>query len=178
MTTTQTGTATYAIDPAHSRVSFAVRHMMLSKVRGEFGSFTGSVTIGGDGIPSHISATIVTASINTHDKDRDAHLKSPDFLEADKYPEMTFESSNVHADGDTLTIHGELTIHGVTKNVELTAQNEGKTIDPWGKNRVAFSAWGRINRKDFGLVWNQALETGGVLVGEDVDILLDVQAVA
>lgn len=173
-----TSTTSYAIDPAHSRVSFAVRHMMLSKVRGEFSDFSGTVDVGSDGMPAHVSATINVASIDTHAPDRDTHLKSADFFEADKYPQMTFESTQVSGTPQQFTLTGNLTIRGVTKSIELKGEAEGKAVDPWGKNRVAFSASGRVNRKDFGLAWNQALETGGVLVGEEVEIALDVQAVA
>ena len=167
------------IDPSHSRVSFAVRHMMLSKIRGDFTQFSGTVQVGKADLPSHVNVSLTVASINTNEKDRDTHLKSADFFDEQKFPTITFESTNVHPDDDeTFIVHGSLTMHGITKTIELTGQFEGQTIDPWGKHRIAYSAWTRINRKDFGLVWNQTLETGGLLVGEDIDILLDIQAVA
>ena len=177
--TTDAPTTSYAIDPAHSRLGFAVRHMMLTKVRGEFTSFHGSLQLGASEIPQHLATTIEIASISTNEKDRDTHLKSPDFFDAATYSTMNFESTNIQANGtEHFTVLGNLTIHGVTKAVELKGIFEGKTVDPWGKNRIAYSATTRINRKDFGLVWNQTLETGGLLVGEEIEITLEIQAVA
>jgi polyisoprenoid-binding protein YceI len=168
---------TYAIDPAHSEVGFSVRHMMLSKVRGRFTKVSGTIQLGAGDVPEGITAEIDAASIETHEPQRDTHLRSDDFLAAETYPKLTFTSTAIAADGNDFTVTGDLTIHGTTKSVTLTGELEGRTTDPWGNDRVAYSAKTRINRKDFGLTWNQALETGGVLVGEDIDVVLDIQAV-
>ena len=176
MQTTTTG-RTYAIDPAHSNVGFSVRHMMLSKVRGRFNAVSGTIRLGDGNVPAAITAEIDAASIDTHEPARDTHLRSGDFLAAETYPKLTFASTAIAAQGDAFTVTGNLTIHGTTKSVTLAGELEGRTTDPWGNDRIAYSAKTRINRKDFGLAWNQALETGGVLVGEDIDILLDVQAI-
>jgi polyisoprenoid-binding protein YceI len=173
-----TTATTYTIDPTHSRVSFAVRHMMLSKVRGEFGDFKGTIDVGPGGVPTKIDAEITVESIDTKTSDRDTHLKSPDFFNAPEHPTITFQSTDISGSGTNFIVKGNLTLHGVTKPIELKVENEGSTVDPWGKKRVAYTATTRLNRKDFGLTWNQTLETGGVLVGEDVDVTLDIQAVA
>jgi polyisoprenoid-binding protein YceI len=177
MTTTQTAT-TYTIDPAHSSVEFSVRHMMLSKVRGSFRGVAGTVTLA-DGAPTAASADIEVSSVDTREPQRDGHLKSEDFLHAEKHPHMHFTSTGVTPKGGShFEIAGTLEIRGVSKPVVLNVESLGRTTDPWGNDRIAFEAKTRINRKDFGLVYNQALETGGVLVGEDVDIELQIQAVA
>jgi polyisoprenoid-binding protein YceI len=173
---TTTTPRTYAIDPAHSEVGFAVRHMMLSKVRGRFTKLSGSLQLTDRDIPAAITAEIDAASIDTHEPQRDTHLRSGDFLDAERFPTLTFVSTSVAVSGNDFTVTGDLTLHGTTKSVTLTGELEGRTTDPWGNDRIAYSAKTRINRKDFGLGWNQALETGGVLVGEEIDIILDVQA--
>jgi polyisoprenoid-binding protein YceI len=171
---------TYAIDPVHSSVQFSIRHMMISNVRGTFKGVKGTVSYDPDNLSaSGISAEIDVSSINTQDEGRDAHLKGGDFFETEKYPHMTFVSKKVEKVGDgEFRVEGNLTLHGVTKPVVLTIDEVApESKDPWGNIRIAASAKGKINRKDFGLNWSAPLETGGVLVGDDVKIELDVQAV-
>jgi len=168
----------YDIDPVHSSAHFSVRHMMISNVKGEFTKVSGTVTYDPDNPgASRVEATIDVASLHTRDEQRDGHLKSPDFLDAVNFPEIKFVSKTVepHGEGEFLA-KGDLTIHGVTK--EVTLQVEGPTAemkDPWGNVKAGATATVKINRKDFGLVWNVALETGGVLVGENVSISLEVE---
>ncbi|SRR6266496_2536451 len=168
------------IDPVHSQAQFKVKHMMISNVKGEFTSVKGSLQFDEANIEnSQIEAEIDTASINTREPQRDAHLKSADFFDVEKFPTLTFRSTSVgkKADGE-LAVAGELTIHGITRTV--TFEVEGPSVptkDPWGNTRIGLSATTRINRKDFGLTWNAALETGGILVGDEVTITLDVQFV-
>jgi len=178
MTTAQA--TTYAIDPTHSSVEFSVRHLMLSKVRGAFRAVTGTVVLPSDGvIPSAITADIEVASIETRDPQRDGHLKSEDFFHAEKYTHIHFASTGITATGaTTFDVAGNLEIHGVTQPVVLKAESMGRTTDPWGNDRVGYEAKTRVNRKDYGLTWNQALETGGVMVGEEIDINLEIEAVA
>ncbi len=177
MTATQTS-LTFQIDPSHTGVEFIVRHMVISKVRGRFSGVKGTVTLGaGSNVPAAVEAEIDASTIDTREPQRDAHLSSPDFLEVARYPTIAFKSTESAGTDDAFTIVGDLTIHGVTRSVTLKGSVDGRTTDPWGNDRVAFSAEAKINRKDFGLTWNQALETGGVLVGEDVQIELTVQAV-
>lgn len=169
---------TWNIDPAHSAAEFKVRHMMISNVKGSFGGITGVLTLNeADPAQSSIEASIPVATISTGDAQRDGHLKSPDFFDAEKYPEFTFKSTEVGRIGEGQhKVTGELTIHGVTKPV--TFEVDGPSVpgkDPWGNTRIGLSATGKINRKDFGLTWNSTLETGGVLVGEEVSITLDIQ---
>lgn len=169
---------TYAIDPAHSQVEFIVRHLMISKVRGRFEGIAGTIEHApGSNVPSAVEVTINVASIDTHEAQRDAHLRSADFFDVEKYPEMTFTSNRIVGEESAFRLIGNLTIHGVTREVVLDAAFEGRGADPWGNERVAFSAQGKINRKDFGLTWNQVLEAGGVAVGDEVRIELDVEAI-
>ncbi|HTM16772.1 MAG TPA: YceI family protein [Terracidiphilus sp.] len=176
----QSTAATWNIDPVHTVAEFKVKHMMISNVKGQFKSVKGSLILDeADVTKSSIEATIEAASINTREEQRDTHLKSADFFDVEKYPTLTFRSTRVSRIGDgELAVEGDLTIHGVTRNVRFTV--EGPTPpgkDPWGNTRVGLSATTKINRKDFGLTWNAALETGGILVGEEVTITLDVQFV-
>jgi len=177
-TTTLKQTVTWQIDPAHSSVDFAVRHLMISKVRGTLRVTSGEiVTPAGRHIPTSIKATIDAASVNTREPDRDNHLRSADFLDVERFPTIEFRSTSITPKNDRqFVVFGDLTLHGVTKPVTLEAEFEGQGTDPWGKSRVAYSATTKINRKDFGLTWNQALETGGVLVGEEIEITLAVEA--
>jgi polyisoprenoid-binding protein YceI len=166
------------VDNSHSGISFSVRHLMIAKVRGTFAKWRASVDYNvGNPALSKIEARIDAASIDTKEEKRDGHLRSPDFLDAEKFPELLFVSREITHDGDGYALAGDLTIRGVTQPVRLQVESLGATKDPWGNERVAFSAKTAINRKDFGLTWNQALETGGVLVGEKVDIEVDVQLV-
>jgi polyisoprenoid-binding protein YceI len=174
----QTAVSTWKLDPAHSAAEFKVKHMMISHVKGHFTGISGELTLDeSDLAKSHVEAKIETATINTRDAQRDAHLKSADFFEVEKHPAITFRSTKIERKGaDELAVTGDLTIRGVTKPVTFTV--EGPTPpskDPWGNLRIGLSATAKINRKDFGLNWNAALEAGGLLVGEDVTITLDVQ---
>ena len=170
---------TWAIDSMHAEVGFAVKHLMISTVRGRFGAVTGTVMLDpANPRASLVDATIDVASIDTRQEMRDNHLRSPDFFDAANYPTMHFISKRI--DGDIqrkFRVVGDLTIRGVTREVTLDATNEGSTKDPWGNDRVGISASGKLNRNDFGLTWNQALEAGGVLVGEDVKLSFDVELV-
>jgi polyisoprenoid-binding protein YceI len=179
MTTTET-TTTYAIDPTHSSVEFSVRHLMLSKVRGAFRGLAGTVTLpAGSLIPTAVAADIDVATIDTRDAQRDGHLKSPDFFNAEKFTHIRFVSSSITATGsETFDIAGTLEILGVGVPVTLAGEAVGRTVDPWGNDRVGYEAKTRINRKDFGLSYNQALEAGGVMIGENIDIELQIEAVA
>ena len=174
----ETAVTTWKLDPAHSVAEFKVKHMMISNVKGQFKGVSGAVAWDGSDITkSSVEAKIDAATIHTNDAQRDGHLKSADFFDVEKYPELSFNSTGIkRAGGDELSVTGELTIHGVTQPV--TFKVEGPTApakDPWGNLRVGLSAVTKINRKDFGLTWNAALETGGILVGEEVTITLDVQ---
>lgn len=171
---------TYKIDPAHSSANFSVRHMMISNVRGAFSSVQGTVAFDPENpAATTIDAVIDTNSISTNEPQRDAHLKSPDFFHAEQHPAITFKSKSARAKGESeIDVTGDLTIHGVTKEVVLDVEGptpEGK--DPWGNTRMGASAKTKIKRSDFGLQWNAALETGGVLVGDDVKIDLEVSLI-
>jgi polyisoprenoid-binding protein YceI len=171
---------TWQIDPAHTNVEFSVRHMMISNVKGQFQKTTGTITTSGaDPASAKIDATIDATSINTRVDKRDAHLKSPAFLDVDKFPTITFKSTKVEADGSgKWKVTGDLTLHGVTKPVVLEVEGTGTPItDPMGNTRAGASATTKISRKDFGLTWNQPLETGGVMVGDEVAISIDVEAI-
>jgi polyisoprenoid-binding protein YceI len=178
LTAPATTTTTWNIDSVHSSAQFKVKHMMISNVKGEFTSITGSLKFDGENIAdSYVEASIDAKTINTRDAQRDAHLKSPDFFDVEKFPTLTFKSTRVSkkTDGE-LSVAGDLSIHGVTKNVIFDVEGPSAAAkDPWGNTRVGLSATTRINRKDFGLTWNAALETGGILVGDEVTITLDVQ---
>jgi polyisoprenoid-binding protein YceI len=177
-TTTSIPTTTWNLDPAHSAAEFKVKHMMISNVKGKFTGLSG-VLILDETDPTHssVEASIPFASLSTGDEQRDAHLKSADFFDAEKFPTLTFQSTGVQvrAPGEH-SVAGNLTMHGVTRPVTFAVEGPSKPAkDPWGNLRIGLSASTKINRKDFGLTWNAALETGGVLVGEDVTISLDVQ---
>jgi polyisoprenoid-binding protein YceI len=173
-----TAMTTYQIDTTHSSVDFSIRHLVIAKVRGRFAQFSGTVELDETNVAkSSVRAEIIATSISTNEDKRDAHLRSADFFDVEQFPLITFASSAITEHGGELRITGALTIHGVTKEVELAVEQLGATKDPWGNQRVAFSAHGTINRKDFGLHWNQALEAGGVVVGEKVELSLDIQAV-
>lgn len=169
----------WSIDAAHSGINFSVRHMVFAKVRGRFASFKGAIQLD-ETHPeqSGVQVEIDTASIDTGVADRDKHLRSADFLDVESYPKLVFKSTEVKkVQGDHYTLHGELTLHGVSKEVVLEMHYAGQAQDPWGNQRAAFTASTSLDRRDFGLKWNQALEAGGVLVGERVDIEIEVQAV-
>ena len=169
--------STFVADPTHSHVEFTVRHLMISKVRGSFGSFRVTLEVDdATNLPTSASAEIDANSIDTKVADRDAHLRSGDFFDVEKYALLEFKSTTIAGTPEEFTINGDLTIHGVTKPVALAASFEGRGNDPWGNERAAFSAKTKINRKDFGLNWNQALEAGGVMVSDNVDIELTIEA--
>jgi len=168
----------YALDPSHSQVGFAVRHVMVSKTRGRFSDFAGTVEISENPLESSVAVTIQTASIDTRDEQRDGHLRSGDFFDAEAWPTMTYESRSVRKVGEgRYIVDGDLTIKGVTKPVPLELTFEGGAADPWGGVRIGFSAKAELDREAFGLTWNQALETGGVLVGKKVSIEIEAEAV-
>lgn len=171
---------TFTIDTNHSSADFTARHMVFSKVRGAIGGITGVIHVPASGaIPLDFNAELDATSINTGTADRDAHLRSADFLQTEQHPKITFASTSVNATSDTaFTVVGDLTIRGTTRPVTLQAELDGEGRDPWGYERIAYSATTKINRKDFGANWNQVLETGGVLVGDELEIRLTVQAVA
>jgi polyisoprenoid-binding protein YceI len=167
----------WAVDPSHSSVSFVVRHLMVSKVRGSFGQFSGALTIAEEALQSSVQAEVLTASISTSDEGRDGHLRSADFFDVEQFPTMTLASTALRPNGDSYTLVADLTIKGVTKSVEFELEFDGVASDPWGNTKAGFSATAAISRKDFGLEWNVALEAGGVLVGDKVQLALDIQAV-
>jgi polyisoprenoid-binding protein YceI len=171
--------ATYTIDYSHSDVGFSVRHMVFAKVRGHFAKWTANLVFDeANPAKSSVEATIEAATIDTREAQRDGHLRSPDFLDAEKYPQLTFKSKRVESEGKgRFKVTGDLTIRGVTHEVPLEVEELGTGKDPWGNEKVGFHAKTTINRTDWGLKWNQALEAGGVLVGEKVDIELDIEAV-
>jgi polyisoprenoid-binding protein YceI len=168
---------TFTLDPAHTRVGFVARHLMVSKVRGAFTNVSGEIVIGEDPERSSVAAVIDAASIDSGVADRDAHLRSPDFLEVEAYPTLTFGSTGVIASaGNEFRLRGDLTVRGVTRPVELAVEFEGLARSPWGQEVIGFTATTEIDREDFGLTWNQALETGGVLVGRKVKIEISAEA--
>jgi polyisoprenoid-binding protein YceI len=169
----------WAFDTAHTHVGFSVRHMMITTVKGSFSGVSGEVLLAeGDLTRATVRAAIDARTIDTRNEQRDTHLKSADFFDVENYPEITFESRRVARKPDgSLTIVGALTIRGVTQDVVLEAEEEGRGIDPWGGERLGFTATTKIDRTRFGLTWNQALEAGGVLVADDVKLTLDVQLV-
>ncbi|MGH8893924.1 MAG: YceI family protein [Actinomycetes bacterium] len=168
---------TYVLDPNHTRIGFVARHLMVTKVRGSFREFTGSITVGGDVASSTAEATIQSASIDTGSPDRDAHLVSGDFLETEAHPTLSFGNARVVSHrGTKLTVVGDLTIKDVTREVTLDVELEGVAKDPWGNEKLAVTARTEIDREDFGMTWNVALETGGVLVSKKVVIEIEAQA--
>jgi polyisoprenoid-binding protein YceI len=177
-TATPATLTTWNLDPAHSAAGFKVKHMMISNVKGTFTGLSGVLKMDeADPTRSSVEASIDVATVNTHDAQRDGHLKSADFFDAENFPALTFKSTKVESTGGgDYAVTGDLTLHGVTKSVTFAVQDvSAPAKDPWGNLRIGLEATAKINRKDFGLGWNSALETGGVLVGEDVTITLDVQ---
>jgi len=172
------GRSKWTIDPTHSSIDFSVKHMMVSKVKGTFHAFESSIEADpSDLTTATIQITINVDSIDTRNGDRDNHLKSADFFEVENYPKITFKSTNIEKKGeDEYEVIGELTIRDTTKPVTLDVTFEGQGKDPWGNEVAGFSGKGKIKRSDFGLTWNTALETGGVLVGDDITISIDVEA--
>jgi polyisoprenoid-binding protein YceI len=177
-TTSPAATTTWKLDPAHSHAEFKVKHMMISNVKGSFSALSGHLTEHAtDATLSSIDASIDVSTVNTGDAQRDGHLKSADFFDVEKFPTMTFKSTQVKPNGGGgYNVTGDLTIHGQARQQTFVVDApSGPAKDPWGNTRIGLSATTKINRKDFGLGWNAALETGGILVGEDVSITLEVQ---
>lgn len=168
---------TWDIDPAHSDVAFSVRHMMVSKVRGNFRTFTAQVITAENPAESSVTAEIDLASIDTANEQRDGHIKSADFFSVETFPTMTYRSTSVLPDGDDWRIEGELTLHGVTKTVPLKVELNGFTADPYGGQRAGFSATAEVNRKDFGIDISLPMDGGGVVVGDKISISLEIEAV-
>lgn len=172
--------ATYQVDPSHSSVEFAVKHMMFSTVKGRFSDVKGQIEF--DSVNPHLSSVVAeasTATVDTRDSNRDAHLRSPDFFDAETYPTISFKSRRIEPGRDQTQarVIGDLTIRDVTREVAFDVTHLGEGVDPWGGTRVGFNAVTTINRKDFGLHWNAPLEAGGVLVGDSVKIEIDIEAV-
>ena len=167
----------YVIDLSHTHAGFAVKHFGLSKVRGEFTQVEGTVVIADDPTSSWVTATIATPSFESRDAKRDEHVRSSDFLDVEQFPDITFRSTNVKPDGDDWVVSGDLTIKGVTRTVDLLTEFEGSITDPYGLQRIAFSASTEIDRTDFGLDFNAVVETGGLVVGKNIKIVLEVQAI-
>jgi polyisoprenoid-binding protein YceI len=169
---------TWTADASHSKVGFAVKHMGIATVRGEFAEFEGTLEVGDDLASSVARATIKAASVDTSEPQRDAHLRSPDFFDAETYPELTFESTRIEAlDDESFRITGDLTLHGVTNEIVLTAEVQGADVDPWGNERVGLEITGQLSRADYGMKFNQALGSGNMLVADKVKLALDVSAV-
>lgn len=178
MLSVQLRSSVWQIDPAHSLVELSAKHMMFTTVKGRFSGLKGTIVDHADDpSQSSVEVEIDAASISTGDAQRDAHLQSPDFLDVAQYPTITFRSTRIEGSREQFRLTGDLTIHGTTRPVTLHAEFAGTGKSPWGKEVAGFSATGQINRKDFGLNWNVALETGGVLVSDTVKISIDVQAV-
>ena len=176
---TTSPTGTYAIDPSHSRIGFVARHAMVTKVRGSFNEFDGSGFFDADNpANSHLELTIAAASIDTRNADRDAHLRSNDFFDMEQHPEITFTSTSVEqTDDDTFRVTGDLTIKGVTKPVTVNFEHSGTAVDPFGNQRIGLDGSTTVNRKDWGVNWNAALDAGGVLVSEKVTLEFEVSAI-
>jgi polyisoprenoid-binding protein YceI len=169
---------TWNVDPSHSRVGFVARHLMVTKVRGSFTGFSGVVTVGEDPLQSKVEATVDAASVDTADEGRDGHLRSGDFFDVEHFPTWSLVSTGLTATGGAAyLLQADLTIKGITRSVTFELEFEGVATDPWGNTKAGFTAETEISRKEFGLEWNVALETGGVLVGDKVKIQLDIQAV-
>ncbi len=170
---------TWTIDPSHSTIEFVAKHMMITTVKGRFAEFAGTIVADEANLPgSTVEVTMQAASLDTRSDQRDAHLRSPDFLDVETYPEVTFRSTGLRGSKDSFQLTGDLTIRGVTRPITLDVTFEGEGKDPWGGTRASFSAKGKFDRRDFGLTWNVALETGGILVSNEVKINIEAQVVA
>ena len=175
VTTTAVPTGTWSVDPSHSKVGFAVKHMGIATVRGVFRDFSGTLEIG-DGVKA--TGTVQAASVDTNDAQRDEHLRSADFFGAEANPELTFASTRIeHVDDETFTVTGDLTMNGVTREITLKAEVQGLDIDPWGNERVGLEITGQLNRSDWDMKFNQALGSGNMLVSDKVKLALDVSAI-
>lgn len=171
-------TGTWTVDPTHSKVGFAVKHMGIATVRGEFTEFEGTLEVGDDVSTAKAYGSVKTASVDTNEPQRDGHLRSPDFFDAEQYPELRFESTSVEQlDEDEFRITGQLTIHGVTNEIVLHAEVQGTDVDPWGNERVGLEVTGQLSRGDYEMKFNQALGSGNMLVADKVKVALDISAV-
>lgn len=170
--------ARWNVDAEHSAIEFRVAHMVISKTTGRFMDYAGFIDMDAEaGTVKAIEATIKTGSVNTNHEKRDAHLRNTDFFDVEHYPTMTFKMKSYKKTSEGYTALGELTLHGVTKDITLTGHYNGTTKDPWGNTRAGFSGEGKINRKDFGMVWNKTLDSGGLVVGDEVQIRLDIECI-
>jgi len=178
-TTSTTATRTYIIDPTHSNAHFSIRHLMIAKVRGSFSISSGAVVLPADGtIPTSITAELDAATVDTRDAQRDGHLKSPDFFDVETYPKITFVSTEITTlDATTFKATGTLTIHGASAPVTLSVEVSGEGKDPYGNHRIAYEAQTKISRKEFGLIFNIPLDAGGVAIGDEVSITLDIETI-
>ncbi len=167
----------WSIDPTHSRIQFAVRHMMISRVRGHFSSFSGTIEVAPEPTQSSVEVLIQAASLDTGDKTRDSHLRSADFLDVQEYPEIRFRSTSVRPSGDSWEVEGDLTVKNVVRPVRLRVDYTGTATDPWGGTRAGFEATTVLDREDFGVTWNQVLEAGELMVGKEIKVELDIEAV-
>jgi polyisoprenoid-binding protein YceI len=171
-------TARWNLDSDHSTIEFRVTHMVVSKTTGRFTDYAGFIDMDAEaGTVKAIEATIKTGSVNTNHEKRDTHLRNADFLDVEHYPTITFKMKNYKKTAEGYTAVGNLTLHGVTKEITLAGQYNGATKDPWGNTRAGFSAEGKLNRKDFGMVWNKTLDSGGLVVGDEVQIRLDIECI-
>lgn len=168
---------TFEIDKAHTSIEFAVDHLVISKVRGDFRDFSGSIELDEQGAVQRVSSAIEVKSIDTGIQNRDEHLKSADFFDAENYPEISFQSKSIRRDGAKSILIGDLTMHGVTKEIELPFTVKGPIKGPKGETRIGFQASTVINRKDFGMTWSNALETGGLVVGDEVEVSISLEAI-
>ena len=177
-TTPFIGAGTWTVDPAHSSVEFSVKHMGIANVRGKFTEFEGTLEVGEDLATRRAHGNVKVASIDTDEEQRDAHLRSPDFFNVEEFPEITFESTRVEAiDDESSHVYGNLTMHGITREVKLDVVVQGTDIDPWGNERAGLEVVGTLKRSDFDMKFNQALGSGNVLVGDKVKVSLDISAV-
>jgi polyisoprenoid-binding protein YceI len=171
-------TGTYTIDPAHSRVEFAVRHLGIATVRGHFSGFEGTLELAEDPSASRAFGSIEVASVDTQEPQRDEHLRSADFFDAERFPQITFDSNQIRRrDEDSLEIDGELTLHGVTRAITLDVELQGTETDPWGNERIGLEARGQLSRSDYGMTFNQVLGSGNVLVSDRVKLIIEISAV-
>ena len=178
MTTLTTINGSYALDPSHSQLGFVARHAMVTKVRGAFTEFQGTASgNGADPSSAQVNVTIDASSFTSRNEQRDGHVKSADFLDVENFPTITFTSTSVKADGSDWVVSGDLTIKGVTQQVTIPFEFQGEATDPFGNSRIGFEGRTTISRKDFGLTWNAALETGGVLVSDDITLELEISAI-
>ena len=168
---------TWVIDPSHSRLGFETRHAVITKVRGHFADFEGTIIVGADAASSSAKVTAKLDSIDTGSADRDGHLKSADFFDTENTNELIFESTAIKATGDTFVVTGNLTIKGVTNSIDIAVEPTGTAADPFGNTRAGFEGTAELSRKDYGLIWNVALETGGFLVSDNIKLQLDISAI-